>query len=205
MSKLRKWAGSLWLQAASVASIGAAFLVFGPAVPGPWADAATATAAPPARTDPSQAAALADGVVTREEYDASVERTLDCLRSAGGEVVGLRYEDFRDAPEWNFVVRYDQTLPNGKESPYDQCWSEFSRDIQAKWVSQDRPSAAKAASNVQAALACAGEEGLGVASFDGLVKLASVRGSADPAAVTRCLTIAQKGYDPLEHPPIAIP
>ncbi len=62
--------------------------------------------APEVSDDEGQIVALADGVISRDEYDAAVDRTLDCVREAGGEIVDLRYEDWRDRPVWNFAIRW---------------------------------------------------------------------------------------------------
>lgn len=151
--------------------------------------------------DPAQQEALADGVVTQAEYDAAVERTLACVGEAGGEVIDKRYEDWRDSPVWNFVIRWDDPAVGADASPYDECWIRFSRDVEAQWVAQHAPSDEERAANEQAALECAAEEGLNVTTIR---ELGSSMDASDPqsiASVRRCLAIAYTGYDPLEQPP----
>jgi hypothetical protein len=151
--------------------------------------------------DRSQAEALADGVVSRSEYDAAVDRTLACVREAGGEVLNLRYEDFRDRPVWNFVLENAAAASPDGLTPYDECWMRFSRDVQAKWVEQSVPAASKRADNEARALECAKQENLGADDMDALNALFSSP-AVDRRSLSRCLTIAYKGYDPVEHPPL---
>lgn len=158
--------------------------------------------APDVPLNPTQAEVLADGVVTRAEYDSAVDRTLACVEAAGGTVTDRRYEDFRDRPMWNFNITYNQPLSRGELSPYDLCWIAHSRDVQALWIGQHEPSAATAARNEANALACAQEEGLAVDTLEAMKRL-------DPSSLgdrhlgwIRCMTIAHNGYDPHEHAPI---
>lgn len=157
--------------------------------------------APAVSADPAQQEALADGVVTRDEYDAAVERTLACVREAGGEVIGQQYEDRVDPPVWSFNIRWDDPASGEDASPYDECWMRFSRDVEGQWVAQHRPSDGQSALNEQAALECAAEEGLNVTTVRELGSLVDASDPQSIASVRRCLAIAYRGYDPLDRPP----
>lgn len=209
MFRSRKITSSLWMQVASVVVVAIAagvmlvsFTPLGGIVKAAVSDEPRQVSVPQVAIDGSQADILADGVVTREEYDSAVNRTLACVKAAGGQVNGLRYEDFRDKPIWNFTITYDRASSPGEATPYDACWIQYSRDVQAKWVEQNGPSAAKRADNEAKALACAKQENLGVDSITALNNLFGKVDAAKQGAVSRCMTIAYKGYDPAEHPPV---
>jgi hypothetical protein len=211
MFRSRNVTANLWVQVACVAVLAVAagviatsFTPLGGIVKALGDSEPRQIPVPQITIDPSQADILADGVVTRAEYDAAVDRTLACVSAAGGTVNGLRYEDFRDRPIWNFSVAYDRPLSRGELTPYDECWIQYSRDVQAKWVGQNQPSASKAADNEARALECATQESLGVDSLDALNRLDGASLGDKQVGWIRCMTIAHNGYDPHEHPPILV-
>jgi hypothetical protein len=145
--------------------------------------------------------ALADGNVTRGEYDRAVNNTMACIDAKGIPHSSPVYEDFRDRPVWKYVVG---PLPEDQDNTliaeYDECWAKYERDVQSKWVEQHKPSQAKQAANEQAALQCARREGLGVATFKELLDLRRARpDNVERNAVNNCITVGADGYDPGDH------
>jgi len=206
MVRLNKYVRSVWLQALVVASLvlGAAMVLTPmllPATtesstygPGPKADV------PGISPDLSQVEALADGLVTRAEYDAAVDRTIACVEGSGAEVLEKRYEEFRTAPVWTYLVK-DPASRYGVASAYDECWLKYERDVQAAWVAQHEPSASESAENAEKALECARQEGLRASSVEELLALPRIAPPANVIGYSRCMTIAFKGYDPHERAP----
>jgi hypothetical protein len=199
---LKKAASQTWLQFAFVGVLAVAAGLLINSVFHPLGSEASAS---DFAADPSQARALADGVVTQGEYTSAVNRTLACVRAAGGEVKSLRYEDYRNVPAWNFVVSGGGDAPGGM-SVYDGCWWKFSRDVEFAWAKQEQAKVtpAKRAADEKAALACAAQEGLGVNSIAELRDLNNSGQRPNGGDPSRCVTIAFDGYDLNEHPPLTV-
>lgn len=96
MRKLKNAASNFWLQLGVIATFAIAVGVFMLPI-SPFDTEASAT---DFSADKSQGDALADGVVTREEYNSATNRMHACIRASGGEIIGLRYEDYRNVPVW---------------------------------------------------------------------------------------------------------
>ena len=86
----------------------------------------------PVAADQSQTDALADGVVTREEYDAAVAGTMACLNEKGVDHTQPVY----DGRRYTYTVINSSPIGSQGVTPYDECWMMHERDVQAKWVEQ---------------------------------------------------------------------
>jgi hypothetical protein len=119
----RKKLASWWVQIAAVAILAVAS-AFAATSLTPFRGIVSAVGNGGGRTDiaaieidHSQSEILADGVVTRAEYDAAVNQTLACVRASGGEITDLRYEDFRDRPIYTFGIEYNHFRCPPRKSP----------------------------------------------------------------------------------------
>lgn len=198
--KLRNAASKFWLQIplAAVAALALALTVTSYIGLGSEADASDFSA------DKSQHDALSDGVVTQGEYNSAINRTQACVRAAGGQVIGDRYEDYRNVPVRAFAVNEPGVEPGGV-SIYDGCWMKFSRDVEYAWVQQEakKITPERRVADEKAALECAIEENLDATSVDELRELGR-SGAQVNGDVFRCITIANEGFDPEEHPSIRV-
>lgn len=156
--------------------------------------------AAPVAVDQSVVEALADGNVSRAEYDAAVNSNLACLDALGILHTDPVYEGFRDRPVWTYSVGPFGEGDGELVAASDECWFKFEADIQVQWVIQHAPSQAKVAANAKAAVACAQQEGIDVETFDELLELRrSGSDDVNNGALTACVVIGAKGYDPRDH------
>lgn len=85
-------------------------------------------------TDSSVDAALADGSVSFAEYEAAVQRTVDCVRDAWGDVITpLRRSDGA------FGFSLSATQPEAMAF-YDQCRQRFLDPVEIGWLNENAPS-----------------------------------------------------------------
>ncbi len=88
----------------------------------------------PPPIDQSQVDALADGVVTFDEYASAVDRTLACVEERGRSHTEPVYNESRH--QFSYTISGDS--PDDRPmSAYDECWIRFERDIQEQWVGQN--------------------------------------------------------------------
>ncbi len=85
----------------------------------------------PPPMDQSQVDALADGVVTFDEYASAVDSTLACVEERGRSHTEPAYDGSRHQFQYTIVGDSPGDSPM---SAYDECWIRFERDIQAQWV-----------------------------------------------------------------------
>lgn len=111
-----------------------------------------------------QAAVLADGRVTYEEYEQAISRTVQCLRAAGF-VVNYPADDLRAivdlAIDPDHILTYAvRVSPAHDQSRADRCAHIWSQDVEAAWLDQLRPSAEERQRALEAAWDCGRERGM---------------------------------------------
>lgn len=149
------------------------------------------------QTSASQAAILADGVVTRDEYEEAVKATVDCLAGKGFTVSTpadkgdgwLRFE----------FVTADTSLGASYQVAYEACNQENERDVDLVWsetLREQKP--APPADAVAASRAAIAEclDGRGVRDVDPgaslLTMLAAVQEAGQPKETFyQCVGIVQ--------------
>jgi predicted phosphoadenosine phosphosulfate sulfurtransferase len=90
----------------------------------------------PPPVDQSVTDALADGVVTREEYDRAVANTMRCLDEKGVQHSTPIYQESRR--QYTFSVM-SPTGPGNGPTEYDDCWMRYERDVTSEWVRAGPP------------------------------------------------------------------
>lgn len=90
----------------------------------------------PVATAASVAAVLADGVVTREEFDAATARMIACMDEQGVKHSPPVYDE--RSHQYRFSI---ESTPGSQPglTVYDECWMEFAQDVTGRWVQQNPP------------------------------------------------------------------
>ncbi len=89
----------------------------------------------PVATAASVAEVLADGVITREEFDAATARMIQCLDESGVTHSEPVYD------EGDFQYKFAIEAKAGSQpglTVYDECWMEYAQDITGRWVMQNQ-------------------------------------------------------------------
>jgi hypothetical protein len=129
-----------------------------------------------------QRPAFADNVISRDEYEAAVNRTVSCMRSAGVTVEG---------PSWEgTALRLVYSAPSRAEmdkarETYADCFARYSREIEEAWDGTpggyQTPTAAQRKTVSDVLIQCARESGIDLpaaASFGDLARALNARASA---------------------------
>ncbi len=87
----------------------------------------------PVATAASVGDALADGIVTREEFDAATGRMIACMDEQGVEHTAPIYDE--SSHQYQFSIEAKQGAQPGL-TVYDECWMEYAQDVTSQWVRQ---------------------------------------------------------------------
>jgi hypothetical protein len=134
------------------------------------------------QTSASQSAILADGVVTRDEYEAAVNATVNCL-AAQGFTVSTPMDKGDGFLHFEFVTA-DKSLGASYQAAYQSCLSANEKDVDVVWAEtlreQKTPPPADAVAASRAAIAqCLGDQG--VKDVDPTASLLDMIAAADKA------------------------
>jgi len=88
------------------------------------------------QTTPEQEAAFVDDIVDQAEYEASANRTIQCLRDAGISVRGPVWDGWRIS--FTFGGQLSEEELFRQRSIYNDCYIKYQRDIDAAWAEQHR-------------------------------------------------------------------
>lgn len=129
---------------------------------------------PTAGTADQQAVALADGVVTFEEYEAAYGRFSDCLAAAGFPLIESRLDPVTE--QYQYVIA-GPAVEGGTE---DRCMTDFYDRVEIAWVQNpDRkrdPNNQSAADVMRACLLAVGASAPAEATNEELLALLSDNG-----------------------------
>jgi hypothetical protein len=138
----------------------------------------------PVATAASVSDALADGIVTREEFDAATGRMIACMDAQGVEHSQPVYDEGRRQYAFTIVAK-EGSQPG--LTVYDECWMKYAQDVTAGWVSQNH---GQAPLNEPATLDCAREIGIVVGSGRELEALYYGAGLGEKAMeAARCIEL----------------
>lgn len=87
----------------------------------------------PVATASSVTDALADGIVTREEFDAATAQMIACMDEQGVAHTAPVYDE--SSHQYQFSIEAKQGSQPGL-TIYDECWMEFAQDVTGQWVQQ---------------------------------------------------------------------
>ncbi|VAW09331.1 hypothetical protein MNBD_ACTINO02-3189, partial [hydrothermal vent metagenome] len=139
----------------------------------------------------SQAAALEDGVITFEEYEAAYERTVACMRDSGLVVKGPKPEN-----AGRFLTYSFQAGVGGAEAD-EPCRREHLDLVNGLWLAQAVPSEAEAEVMAREYAACLRSAGVDVEDNLSLQELDFVVLDASPGpfgeAVGKCAELYSLG------------
>lgn len=88
----------------------------------------------PPEPDQSVHDALADGVVTRAEYDRAVANNMACLDDKGVQHSAPVYEE--SSHQYRYSMTHTGPVPYAGLSPSDECYMRYEQDIHSQWVRQ---------------------------------------------------------------------
>ena len=90
----------------------------------------------PPDADASVGAALADGLVTREEYAHAVANNMACMDEKGVEHSAPVYQE--SIHQYHYTMAHTGPVPYEGLSPADECYMRFEQDIHGAWVRQEQ-------------------------------------------------------------------
>lgn len=88
----------------------------------------------PVATAPSVSDVLADGIVTREEFDTATARMIGCMDEQGADHTTPLYD------ERSHQYRFSMVAKPGSQpglTVYDECWMEYAQEVTGEWVRQN--------------------------------------------------------------------
>lgn len=138
---------------------------------------------------------IEDGVVTAEEYERAVFRTIQCMDEAGIEHTEPVFKEYRFNSRWEYSVVGG--IGSEANDLYAECYDDYERAAASIWSAQNVPSEEEQQMVDEEYLACVQEAGLDVATLDELNALVSSRSlsEAEQAENARCLILTHEGFD----------
>ncbi len=153
-----------------------------------------------ASANSEQAAVLADGTVTREEYEASAGRTMACMSAAGAQLGPVERGP-------NSQSTFSWVAANAQENvrlrtAYDGCYRAHQRDIDVAWSAANRPASGtgQAGDAFAATVTCLRNAGFDVASganaqaVSKVLQAAATAGGDENLAASTCLQKTASQY-----------
>jgi hypothetical protein len=138
---------------------------------------------------------IEDGLVTAEEYERAVFRTIQCMDEAGVEHTEPVFTEYRFDTRWEYSVVGG--IGSATNDLYTQCHEDYERDVALVWSAQEAMTESEQQMVDEEYLACVKETGIDVATLDELSALqaAGTLTEADRAENARCLILAHMGVD----------
>lgn len=138
---------------------------------------------------------IEDGVVTPEEYERAVFRTMQCMDDAGVEHTEPVFKEFRFESRWEYSIVGG--IGSAADNAYIECYDEFEASVKNVWNEQQRISEEESQMVAEEHLECVREAGIDVAStaeLSAIIKTGNLS-NEHRSAHMRCLTLVYEGWD----------
>jgi hypothetical protein len=138
---------------------------------------------------------IEDGLVTAEEYERAVFRTVQCMDEAGVEHTEPEFKEYRFESRWEYSIVGG--IGSAADNAYIECRDAYQSAVSAIWAVQNEPTEAEKQMATEEHLACAREAGIDVETIEELQVLTASGGltEAQRGENARCVILAFQGVD----------